>query len=162
MDDEINYEEMVQDGLRGVVRETLERVAEEGIIGLHHFYISFNTNFPGVQLSEALKERHPEEMTIVLQHQFWGLEVEDDGFYVTLSFNDTQERIYTPFAALLSFMDPSVKFGLQFTPPPIFDLEEEALAIESMESGAPVKADSGDGGKDNVVTLDAFRDNKKK
>lgn len=162
MDDEINYEEMVQDGLRGVVRETLERVAEEGIIGLHHFYISFNTEFPGVQLSQALKERHPEEMTIVLQHQFWGLEVDDDGFYVTLSFNDTQERIYMPFAALLSFMDPSVKFGLQFTPPPIFDLDEETLAIESVENGHSPKVGSSGDDKDNVVTLDAFRDNKKK
>lgn len=160
MDDEINYEELVQDGLRGVVRETLVRVAEEGMIGLHHFYISFSTEYPGVQLGESLKERHPEEMTIVLQHQFWGLEVDDEGFFVTLSFNDTQERIYIPFNALLSFMDPSVKFGLQFSPPPVFDLEETAVVEGPAEQDAkPVKDDEN---KDNVVTLDAFRDNKKK
>lgn len=159
MDDEINYEELVQDGLRGVVRETLARVAEEGMIGLHHFYISFSTEYPGVKLSKALKERHPEEMTIVLQHQFWGLEVEDEGFFVTLSFNDTQEQIYVPYNALLSFMDPSVKFGLQFSPPPVFDVEDESPLLEG---DVPESSKKDKDNKDNVVTLDTFRDNKKK
>lgn len=141
-----NYEEMVQEGLRGVVREALQRTAIEGLPGAHHFYIAFKTDYPGVQIPEYLKERHPEEMTIVIQHQYWGLEAEENGFYVTLSFSDSQERIYIPFHSLLSFMDPYAKFGLQFTPPPFIESQQESIQEASLnESG------------DNVITLDKFR-----
>jgi len=151
---EIDYEDLVQDGLRNVVKYALKRTAEEGVIGLHHFYISFKTDFPGVQIPDALLDQHPEEMTIVLQHQFWGLEVNDEGFFVSLSFNDDQEQIFVPFLALLSFMDPSVKFGLQFTPPEV----EELPAVELIEAqDGQIEASEK---KDNVVTLDAFRKNK--
>lgn len=145
----MNYEEMVQEGLRQVVRQSLERAQHEELPGAHHFYISFQTNFPGVRVPESLLSRHPEEMTIVIQHQYWDLEVTDEGFGVTLSFNDSQERVYVPFEALLSFMDPSVKFGLQFTPPPLFDLDEDYEG--DGESDEPLEL------KDNVVTLDTFR-----
>lgn len=157
VDDEIDYEELVQEGLRLVVKEALVRVAEEGPIGLHHFYISFRTDFPGVEISDSLRKSHPEEMTIVLQHQYWDLEVTEEYFAVTLSFNEAHERIKVPFIAILSFMDPSVKFGLQFTPPPVY---VEDKTPKSLEGPSKVETDDGEK-KDNVVTLDAFRNNNK-
>ncbi|MDI9638312.1 ClpXP protease specificity-enhancing factor SspB [Kamptonema cortianum] len=145
--DGFDYEEMVQEGLRGVVREALKTTAVEGLPGAHHFYVAFKTDYPGVQLADYLRERHPEEMTIVIQHQYWELEVDDQGFYVTLSFSDSQEKIYVPFHALISFMDPYAKFGLQFTPPPVIEREESSVPEDFSLSK----------GKDNVVTLDKFR-----
>ena len=112
--DLIGYNTLVEDGLRSVVREALRRVAEEGWPGTHHAYITFKTAAPGVEVPDFLQTRYPDELTIVLQHQFWGLEVEDDHFSVTLSFNKVGHRIVVPFAALTSYADPSVKFGLQF------------------------------------------------
>jgi hypothetical protein len=145
--DGFNYEEMVQEGLRSVVREALSMAALEGLPGANHFYIAFKTDYPGVQLPEYLQLRHPEEMTIVVQHQYWGLEVDDNGFYITLSFSESQERIYVPFHALVSFMDPYAKFGLQFTPPPVVELEEKASpqAFSASET------------QGNIVSLDTFR-----
>ncbi|MBI2707117.1 MAG: hypothetical protein HYX35_02220 [Proteobacteria bacterium] len=142
-----NYEEMVQEGLRSVVRETLEITALEGLPGAHHFYIAFKTDYPGVQLPEYLRERHPEEMTIVVQHQYWGLEVDENGFFISLSFSESQERIYVPFHALLSFMDPYAKFGLQFVPPPVFELEE--TPVQKLPSSSDATG--------NIVSLDTFR-----
>ncbi|MDD9991299.1 MAG: ClpXP protease specificity-enhancing factor SspB [Rhodospirillales bacterium] len=112
--DLIGYNTLVEDGLRSVVREALRRVAEEGWPGTHHAYITFKTEAPGVEVPDFLHSRYPDELTIVLQHQFWDLEVEDDFFAVTLSFNKVGQRIVVPFAALTSYADPSVKFGLQF------------------------------------------------
>ncbi len=112
--DLIGYNALVENGLRSVVREALRRVAEEGWPGTHHAYITFKTAAPGVEVPDFLHTRYPDELTIVLQHQFWGLEVEDDSFAVTLSFNKVGQRIVVPFAALTSYADPSVKFGLQF------------------------------------------------
>ena len=112
--DLIGYNVLVENGLRSVVRGALRRVAEEGWPGTHHAYITFRTAAPGVEVPDFLQTRYPDELTIVLQHQFWGLEVEDDSFAVTLSFNKVGHRIVVPFAALTSYADPSVKFGLQF------------------------------------------------
>lgn len=112
--DLIGYNTLVEDGLRSVVREALRRVAEEGWPGTHHAYVTFKTAAPGVEVPDFLQTRYPDELTIVIQHQFWGLEVEDDFFAVTLSFNKVGQRIVVPFAALTSYADPSVKFGLQF------------------------------------------------
>ncbi len=145
--DGFNYEEMVQEGLRNVVREALQLTVAEGLPGPHHFYIGFKTDYSGVQLPDYLRERHPEEMTIVIQHQYWDLEVDNHGFYVTLSFSDSQERIYIPFHALISFMDPYSKFGLQFTPPP-FEKGKEMPVVE-----IPHLKNT----EDNVITLDKFR-----
>jgi len=144
--DGFNYEEMVQEGLRGVVREALEATAHSGLPGAHHFYIAFKTDYPGVQLPDYLKERHPEEMTIVIQHQYWGLEVDEKGFFITLSFSESQERIYIPFHALLSFMDPYAKFGLQFTPAPPSTLLEETTSTPQ-----PIETTG------NIISLDTFR-----
>ena len=112
--DLFGYNTLVENGLRSVVREALRRVAEEGWPGTHHAYITFKTAAPGVEVPDFLSTRYPDELTIVLQHQFWGLEVEDDHFSVTLSFNKVGHRIVVPFAALTSYADPSIKFGLQF------------------------------------------------
>ena len=112
--DLIGYNALVENGLRSVVREALRRVAAEGWPGTHHAYITFKTTAPGVEVPDFLHTRYPDELTIVLQHQFWDLEVDDDSFSVTLSFNKVGQRIVVPFAALTSYADPSVKFGLQF------------------------------------------------
>jgi hypothetical protein len=112
--DELGYDRIVERQLRGVAREVLLQVAAKGLPGEHHFYITFRTDFPGVTIGPSLKEQFPKEITIVLQHQFWGLEVTDDAFSVTLSFGGKHERLHVPFEALVSFTDPSVRFGLQF------------------------------------------------
>ncbi|MGH7098806.1 MAG: SspB family protein [Stellaceae bacterium] len=111
------YPEMVENALRGVVRETLKRAATHGLRGDHHFYITLRTRAPGVALPAHLLVKYPDEITIVLQHQFWGLEVGEDGFAVTLSFQNRPERLSVPFAAMTAFADPSVQFGLQFEVP---------------------------------------------
>lgn len=129
--DFIDYTEMVEAALRGVVREALRTVEQKGLVSDHHFYIAFDTGCPGVELSDHLRARYPDEMTIVLQHQFWGLEVEDQGFQVTLSFAGANERLRIPFEAVTGFTDPSVRFGLQF------GAEQEASASDA---GAPAAA----------------------
>ena len=176
--DLIGYNTMVESGLRSVVREALRRVAAEGWPGTHHAYIAFKTAAPGVELPDSLLARHPEELTIVLQHQFWGLEVDDDSFAVTLSFNKVGQRIVVPFAALTSYADPSVKFGLQFGIP---EARGEAPArgdkvlpeADGAEAGGEEVAPEASGeetspeasgeetapeaGGDKVVALDRFR-----
>src|SRR5438045_1351732 len=109
---------MVERAHRGVVREALERVVQEGPRGAHHLHIGFSTGMPGVALAEHLRERYPEEMTIVLQHQFWDLEIGDESFSVTLSFQNQLERLTVPFEAICSFADPSVNFVLEFAADP--------------------------------------------
>ena len=105
---------MVEDALRSVVRRALIHVAREGLPGNHHFYITFRTDHQDVEIPAALRERYPGEMTVVLKHQFWGLEVGEEQFCVTLSFADVPHRLVVPFAAVTAFADPSVRFGLQF------------------------------------------------
>ncbi|HVS16078.1 MAG TPA: ClpXP protease specificity-enhancing factor SspB [Thermoanaerobaculia bacterium] len=111
---EIDYAGRIEQALRGALRELLAEVAERGLPGENHFYLTFRTDSPGVVLSAALRERYPEEMTVVLQHQFWDLEVDDDCFSVTLKFSGTPQRIAVPFAALTAFADPCAEFGLRF------------------------------------------------
>ncbi len=149
----LKYDRMVENALRGVVRDALALTAQNGPIGDHHFYITFRTSFPGTRVPDYIRAQHPDEMTIVLQHQFWDLEVADDGFNVALSFSGVPENLWIPFAAVTGFADPSAKFGLQFqgdgaSPP---DDGEDVPDIEPAPEEAPP---SGDG---NVVTLDAFR-----
>ncbi len=162
-----NYDELVQDALRGVVRQCLEQVAETGFSGNHHFYITFRTDHPDVLIPEYLKEQHPEEITIVLQYQFWNLEIGKSWFDVTLSFNDIHEQLHIPFSALVSFVDPSVKFGLQFAPrfvPANYassnEAEPEPQETKPLterktrkESSKSTKKKE----KDNIISLDAFR-----
>jgi uncharacterized protein len=115
-EDHIRYDVMVQEALLGVVRKVLQDAARHGLQGEHHFYITFRSEGPGVKLSSRLKEKYPEEMTIVLQHQFWDLAVSETGFEVGLSFGGVPEKLVVPFEALTGFFDPSVQFGLKFTP----------------------------------------------
>lgn len=114
-DDEIiDYPAMIDAAMRGVVREALEQAGSTGLPGEHHFFISFQTRFPGVDISPMLRERYPEEMTIVVQHQFWDLDITDEGFSISLSFNNVPETLVVPFDSMTAFADPSIKFGLQF------------------------------------------------
>lgn len=171
--DFMNYNGLVQDALRGVVRQALVRVARQGLPGAHHLYIAFRTHDAGVDIPDFLRERYPEEMTIVLQHQFWGLEVREADFEVQLSFNKSPQRLVIPFAALAGFFDPSVQFGLQFQQ--VSANEAAAGEASSAPTSLPVQpkaaesrpaeATSGEASDTaetppktgEVVTLDAFR-----
>jgi hypothetical protein len=132
----IDYEGLAQEAMRGVVRKVLARAAKSGLPGDHHFYVSFDTEAPGVSLSRRLKEKYPHEMTIVLQHRFWDLIVSEDRFEVKLTFDGIPERLIVPFDALKVFFDPSVRFGLQFEDPGTGpDAEAEAGApFETMST----------------------------
>jgi hypothetical protein len=153
----LRYDRMVETALRSVVREALSEVAREGLPGEHHFYVTFRTDAPEVSVPDFLRERYPREMTIVLQHQFWDLEIEAEGFSVTLSFSEQPTRLTIPFAAITAFADPSVRFGLQF----------EALEGESVDDGeaphpgsraeTPKEGPSAEQDDDKVVTLEHFR-----
>ncbi|WP_407530681.1 SspB family protein [Methylobacterium oryzisoli] len=113
-DDLIRYDLLVQDALRSVVRKVLGDAAREGLAGDHHFYVSFRTDYPGVRISQRLRDKYPQDMTIVLQHQFWDLGVTEHTFEVGLSFSGVPERLLVPFEAVTGFFDPSVQFGLKF------------------------------------------------
>jgi uncharacterized protein len=140
--DELGYDRIVERQLRGVAREVLLQVAAKGLPGEHHFYVTFRTDFPGVTIGPNLKEQFPKEITIVLQHQFWGLEVTDEAFSVTLSFGGKHERLHVPFEALVSFTDPSVRFGLQFE-------------LKNQQVDLPGDAKSGDAKTGDATTVGA-------
>ncbi|MEN3931343.1 ClpXP protease specificity-enhancing factor SspB [Microvirga sp. W0021] len=112
--DLIRYDLLVQDALKGVVRKVLSDAAKNGLPGDHHFYVSFYTGHPGVHISSRLLEKYPQEMTIVVQHQFWDLHVGENAFEIGLSFSNIPERLHIPYDALTGFFDPSVQFGLKF------------------------------------------------
>jgi hypothetical protein len=130
--DHIRYDILAQDALRGVVRTVLTDVAKHGLPGEHHFYITFRTRADGVRLSPRMLSQYPQEMTIVLQHQFWDLIATEDGFEVGLSFGGVPERLSIPFAAIKGFYDPSVEFGLQFE-----EIGADAGAAETAQPAMP-------------------------
>jgi hypothetical protein len=146
--DGFRYDELVQKALISVVKETLTEVADNGLPGDHHFYIRFRTDHPKVQVPTFLKERHPEEVMIVIQYQFWNLKVLPDRFSVELSFNGMRETLLVPFSALTAFVDPSVKFALQFTPsfgskePTPTDSKKTFIKSEVEEDGKIISFDS--------------------
>jgi hypothetical protein len=154
--DLFHYEKMVEGALRGVVREALQRAARDGLRSAHHFYIGFATRMPGVVIPDHLHARYPDEMTIVLQHQFWDLEITEHGFSVTLSFQKQLERLVVPFAAVRSFADPSVNFALEFAVPETAPAAGGAVPalVEAPPEVAGKPADKPTG---EVVTLDSFR-----
>lgn len=130
-EDLMRYDVLTQDALRNVIRKVLDEVATAGLPGDHHFFISFETTFPGVRLSNRMRERYPETMTIVIQHSFWDLKTTDTYFEIDLSFDEIRERLKIPFASVQSFFDPAVKFGLQFEVPHDDDeIEEDENAAE--------------------------------
>lgn len=164
----LDYLRMVHDALRDVVHQALARVAEEGLPGEHHFFLAFKTGAPGVRVPAFLRDLHPEEMTVVLQHQFWDLEVDREAFSVTLLFGGARHRVTVPFAALTAFADPSVPFGLRFEPPAADAAAERpgGPASEEFAAGSSPMADAGTGEEGtapqageaaNVVRLDRFR-----
>ena len=151
--DEMHYEQLAQDALRGVIRSALERAAlPEGIPGAHHFYITFKTRAAGVSVPPDVMAKYPDEMTVVLQHQYWDLKVEQDRFSVMLKFGGMPKVLSMPYAAVTRFYDPSVQFLLQFEMPAMV---EEDLAEESAVADAPPPPSGDDGPK--VVSLDQFR-----
>ncbi len=179
-EDMIRYDILVQEALRGVMRKVMAEVVQAGLPGDHHFYIAFSTGAPGVRVSQRLRQRYPDEMTIVLQHQFRDLVVNDQGFEVTLSFGGVSERLEVPFSAVKGFFDPSVQFGLQFEPSSGEDEEDDETAEDNIpgavieptpitemprpipvapREGEAARKDDGEGAAPGaeVVSLDAFR-----
>ncbi len=153
-DDIFRYDKMVEKALRNVVKQALEELKSKGLVDDHHFYITFFTNYEGVSIPKYLKERYPEEMTIVLQHQFQDLDIEEDKAIVTLSFNNTPEKLVIPFSAITIFADPSVNFALQFQPIGEGESAEDSLFDEDdIEGDSPAK----DMKKGEVISLDSFR-----
>lgn len=161
----LDYPGMVQAALRDVPRRALAQVAEEGLPGDHHFVLAFKTRAPGVRLPKFLLDLHPEEMTVVLQHQFWDLYVDREAFSVVLAFGGTRQPITVPFTALTAFADPSVPFGLRFDAledqPDEPDQPEASRQAAGGRSGEPepAPAEAGDprGDDANVVRFDRFR-----
>jgi hypothetical protein len=140
--DHIRYDLLAQRALRGVVRSVLMDAAKSGLPGEHHFYIAFDTQAAGVKLSARVREQYPQEMTIILQHQFWDLVVNNDGFEVGLSFGGIPERLGVPFDAIKGFYDPSVQFGLQFEAQTEPAAESEAASQKALPK--PVKKAAGE------------------
>ena len=156
MTETINYPQLLDSAMRGVVRDVLKQVIKNGLHGEHHFYISFGTNFPGVKISETLKSKYPKDITIVLQHQFWDFKVEEHQFQVTLSFSGVPEKLVIPFAALTAFADPSVKFGLQFQQDEMFDAEIVESNSNQMAE-LTVEPKTAAAGSAEVISIDSFR-----
>lgn len=176
-DDHIRYDILAQEALRGVMRKVLAEVARTGLPGNHHFFITFLTGAPGVRVSSRLRERYPEQMTIVVQFQYWDLKVTDTGFEIGLSFSDVPEKLEIPFSAVRGFYDPSVNFELEFdvktdetesveetqAPPAIAIVSDKKAepkaakkkAAEAEKADAPTDAPPAKGA--DVVSLDAFR-----
>ncbi len=148
-EDLIRYDVMVQDALLGVVRKVLQDASKSGLPGEHHFYVTFRSQAHGVRLSTRLREKYPEEMTIVLQHQFWDLIVGEQNFEVGLSFGGVPERLLVPYEALTGFYDPSVQFGLKFSPDEAQadndsgDDTEEATVRDQLEAIASLEGSKG-------------------
>jgi hypothetical protein len=152
--DEMHYEQLAQDALRGVIRSALERAAlPEGIPGAHHFYVTFKTRAPGVSVPPDVMAKYPDEMTVVLQHQYWDLKVEADRFSVMLKFGGMPKVLSMPYTAVTRFYDPSVQFLLQFESPAT--VEEIAAESPPPESSETPPSNGDDGPK--VVSLDQFR-----
>ncbi len=146
----IDYGNLMHRAMRGLIQSVLADVAEHGLPGGHHFFITFDTTHPDVQMADWLKERYPTEMTIVIQHWFENLAVTDDGFSITLNFGNNPEPMVIPFDALRTFVDPSVEFGLRFeTQETDEEEDDEDLDIEVEEE--PIRQDA------EIVSLDQFR-----
>jgi hypothetical protein len=158
-EDLIRYDVLAQEALRGLVKKVVTEVAQTGLPGEHHFFITFDTRHPGVRISTRLKAEYPNEMTIVLQHQFWDLAVTDSAFEVGLSFKGVPEKLHVPFHAVSSFVDPHAKFALKF------DLAAEPAAAEAAAADAQAVSEAPkkeparvpDAASAEVVSLDTFR-----
>ena len=161
--DFIGYQALTDAALRSVVRDALKRIEKQGLIGSHHFCITFKTHFPGVEIPDFLREQYPDEMMIILQHQFSGLKVRDDYFQVTLSFKKIPATLTIPFTALTQFADPGVQFGLQFQGSEVLEPGKPAPpALAASKPGPkavpePAKEAEKSAAPAEIVSLDAFR-----
>ena len=163
-DDLIRYDVLAQEAMRGVMRKVLAEVEKTGLPGEHHFFVTFLTGAPGVRISSRLREKYPEQMTIVIQHQYWDLKVSENGFEIGLSFSDVPERLLVPFAAIKGFYDPSVNFELEFdvemglneNVPRAVPLSAPARVGEASHEVPDEEVEEAKGTAD-VVSLDAFR-----
>ena len=154
----IAYGRLMHHAMRGLIQTVLSDVAHNGLPGDHHFFITFDTRHDGVELAPWLQDRYPEEMTIVIQHWYDALEVDDDGFSITLNFGDSPEPLRIPFDAILTFVDPSVEFGLRFETAPAPEGPDGGPGSEEEED--PAEPEQSEQGKDaEVVSLDTFRRN---
>lgn len=170
--EEFRYDLMVDQALRGVVKDILTRTAKEGLFGEHHYYITFQTNHPGVALPENQRKAHPDNITVVLQHRFWDLTVEDDSFSVGMSFDGMPTTVVVPFDAMLAFVDPSANFMLTFSveeemaddeefledeDADVDELGEDPLTLVADPAKRSSKSNDEKGEKGEVIALDAFR-----
>jgi hypothetical protein len=151
-EDHIRYDILVQEALRAVMRKVLAEVARTGLPGNHHFFITFMTNAPGVRISSRLQERYPEQMTIVIQYQYWDLKVSETGFEIGLSFSDIPEKLEIPFSAVRGFYDPSANFELEFDPRQDAEIAEPApvsapAAVETLKNPRSAKKQDAEAGK---------------
>ena len=153
MADEIDYGNLMHNAMRSLIQDVLTEVKNNGLPGEHHFFITFDTNHVGVEIASWLKDRYPTEITVVMQHWYDDLEVKDDGFSVTLNFGDTPEHLVIPYEAILTFVDPSVEFGLRFeTNEEDEDTDEQKPTISKESIKDDTKKETG-----QVVSLDNFR-----
>jgi hypothetical protein len=166
MQDLIGYDEIIEESMREVIVAILKKIEKNGLVGEHYFLIGFLTVFPGAKVSKTLKEKYPEEMTIAIQHQYGGLEVTDEGFKITLSFSGKSEKLYVPFQSITSFADPHMNFALKFS----IGYKDLDSFIEEDNFGEANKANKTKEEEKlakkvdlsaKVVSLDAFRNNKK-
>ncbi|UWR89862.1 SspB family protein [Phaeobacter inhibens] len=157
MSREIDYGNLMHSAMRGLIRSVLDGVAEHGLPGNHHFFITFDTSHPDAELADWLSDRYPGEMTVVMQHWFDNLDVGEDGFAITLNFGDAPEPLYIPYDAIKTFVDPSVEFGLRFESPEDDDEVEEIVA--ELDDGIEIEVDEDPADKKpaDVVSLDSFR-----
>lgn len=153
---EIDYGNLMHTAMRGLIRTVLQDVADHGLPGSHHFFITFDTRHPEAQLADWLRERYPEEMTVVMQHWFDNLHIDPDGFAITLNFGDTPEPLYIPFDAIKTFVDPSVEFGLRFETAED-DEDEPTEAVEKDHDRDEVRGEPAKKTDADVVSLDSFR-----
>ncbi|MGQ0742690.1 MAG: SspB family protein [Alphaproteobacteria bacterium] len=152
--DFIGYDALVEGALRGVVREALRKVEKQGLIGGHHFFITFKTCAAGVEMPDFLREQHPGEITIVVQNKFWGLKAGDEAFEVTLTFQKVPATLRVPYAAVTVFTDPATKFGLQFGQRPG---QQQAAAAKPGEAAPAAAPETAERTESQVVSLDKFR-----
>ncbi|MFV0360400.1 SspB family protein [Tropicimonas sp.] len=158
MSQSIDYGELMHQAMRSLIQQVLREVAERGLPGQHHFFITFDTTHPDVEIADWLRQRYPKEMTVVLQHWFDHLEVSDDGFSVTLNFGDSPEPLYIPYDAIETFVDPSVEFGLRFETASDEDDDETQLPDDDEEAPLAENVEPDDTPHDaEVVSLDKFR-----
>lgn len=154
----IDYGNLMHRAMRGLIQNVLQDVAENGLPGEHHFFITFDTGHPDVELADWLADRYPGEMTVVMQHWYDNLEVTDEGFSITLNFGDAPEPLYIPYDAIKTFVDPSVEFGLRFENHDDDSANGDVLAPATLELATADKGDKPAKEKNaDVVSLDSFR-----